>query len=181
MILVKPLSSRRWEHCRSVGAYGYDLAIRWGADPMKAYLAGIFHDIARELPGEQLLALTAEYGGAISEQERRHPILLHGFVSAVIAQENYGIADEEILSAMAKHTLGAVEMSLLDKIIFIADEIEPLRQYDGVEELRRLAFCNLDQALIGGIEQSIQYLRGRGLEPHATTLALRENLLKENT
>lgn len=179
MIEIEPLSAKRWAHCRSVASYSYDLARRWGADPMKGYLAGIFHDIAREMPERQLLSIALDYGHQLSPQEEQYPILLHGFVSAVVAQENYGIADREILSAMEKHTLGAENMSLLDKIIYLADEIEPLRCYDGVETLRRLAFEDLNKALLRGIEGSFDYLRARGIEPHQKTIKMYEKLLKE--
>ncbi|MDO4542195.1 MAG: bis(5'-nucleosyl)-tetraphosphatase (symmetrical) YqeK [Bacillota bacterium] len=172
MIEIEPLSPKRWAHCRSVAAFSYELALKWGADPMKAYLAGSFHDIARELPPERGLLIAEEYGYAISPEEKRYPILVHGFVSAVVARENYGITDREILSAMEKHTLGDEEMTLLDKIIYLADEIEPLRQYPGVDELRKLAFTDFNKALLQGIEQSLKYQRERGLEPNPKTLKM---------
>lgn len=181
MIELKPLSPKRWAHCRSVAAYSYDLALHWGTDPIKAYLAGSLHDIARELSPENSLALARERGRQLSPQEEDHPILLHGYISALIAEENYAITDKEILHAMEVHTLGCSEMSLLDKIIYLADAIEPLRSFSGVEELRHLAFQDLNQALIQCIEQSMAYLMARGLEPHPITIKMQENLLKENS
>lgn len=179
MITLKPLTPKRWAHCKSVAAYGYDLAQRWGADPVKAYLAGSLHDIARELSSKEMLDLAGERGRQLSPQEEEHPILLHGYISAMAAQENYSVTDKDVLHAMEVHTLGCEEMSLLDKIIYLADAIEPLRSFPGIEELRDMAFKDLNQALLQCIDQSVGYLRDKGLTPHPTTIKMKENLLKE--
>ncbi|MEG1822781.1 MAG: bis(5'-nucleosyl)-tetraphosphatase (symmetrical) YqeK [Clostridiales bacterium] len=179
MIKIEMLSEKRWNHCRSVASFSYELAKHWGVDPIKAYLAGLFHDIAREMPVEQQLKLAKNHGLSISEAEKKDPILLHGAISAIVAQENYGINDGEILSAMEKHTLGHESMCTLDKIIFLADKIEPLRDYKEAATLRKLAMENLDKALLGAVESSIKYLQNHGLTPHPRTLAMKNNLYKE--
>lgn len=179
MIEILPLSEKRWNHCKSVADYAMTLAKQWQTDPMKAYLAGLLHDTAREMPKECFLPLAEKYKIPIGKEEREAPILLHGAISAVIAQENYGITDKEIQSAMIKHTVGDASMSTLDKIIFIADEIEPLRSFKGVEALRALAFSDLNKAVLEGIGQSEQYLWERGIGLHPKTKQMKENLLKE--
>ena len=104
MIDIKPLSPKRFTHCLGVAKCCYDLAMLWGGDPMKAYLAGLFHDIARELPKEQLLSLAREHDYPIDQATLDAPILIHGAVSAIIAKENYHIIDDDILTSMERHT-----------------------------------------------------------------------------
>lgn len=179
MIDIKPLSPKRFTHCLGVAKCCYDLAMLWGGDPMKAYLAGLFHDIARELPKEQLLSLAREHDYPIDQATLDAPILVHGAVSAIIAKENYHIIDDDILTAMERHTLGHEDAGLLDKILFLADAIEPNRQYEGVEELRELARRNLPLAVLRATEHSLQYLQKRNLSPHSRTLAMQRQLQRE--
>lgn len=146
---------------------------------MKAYLAGLFHDIARELPPNRLLSLVREYGYPIDQATENAPILAHGAVSAIIAKENYHIIDEEILTAMERHTLGHEDAGQLDRILFLADAIEPNRCYEGVETLRNLARKNLTSAVLQATEQSLQYLQERNLAPHPRTLGMQRRLLQE--
>lgn len=179
MINVAPLSEKRFNHCLGVAKCCYDLALRWGADPMKAYLAGLFHDIAREMPKDELLRIAREHHCEIDDNALNAPILVHGAVSGIIAKENYHIIDEEILTAMEKHTLGDGSTSLLDRILFLSDAIEPGRNYDGVEKLRRMAQENLTLAVLRATEQSLKYLEAKNLPPHPKTLAMRQQLKKE--
>lgn len=179
MIDVKPLSEKRFNHCLGVAKCCYDLAQRWGGDPTQAYLAGLFHDIAREMPSEQLLSIAREHRCDIDEASRNAPILLHGAVSGIIAKENYNITDPAIIDAMEKHTLGDGSTGLLDRILFLSDAIEPNRRYEGIEDLRNLARENLTMAVLRATEQSLSYLKERSIPPHRRTLAMLQQLKTE--
>ena len=179
MLILPPLKEKRMAHCVSVAKLGYDLALAHGCDAMSAYLCGVFHDIARELPPEQMLEEAEKRDILIGEEERRSPLLLHGDLSAAVMAENYGIADEAMLNAVRRHTVGNETMTLLDKIIFIADKVEPLRSYEGIEALRALAFTDLDRALFRAVEEELIFGEKHGYCPHPKTLALKNRLIKE--
>lgn len=176
MFELKPLSPARYQHCLSVARFAWSLAHRWGAPPMAAYLAGLLHDMARELPPTDLLRHARAHGLPVTSLEERHPVLLHGAVAAVLAKEKYGIAEAAVLAAMAKHTVGDAVMSPLDQVVFLADKIEPLRDYGAAPNLRALAFTDLGQALLLAIEEEIAYHQARNYEIDRRTLAMREIL-----
>lgn len=179
MIELKPLKEKRMNHCISVAKLCYDLALAHGCDPMKAYLCGIFHDIAREIPKPEMLTLAADRGIAMGKEERDEPLLLHGALAAVAMEENYGIRDEEMLNAVRRHTVGDETMTLLDKILFLADKTEPLRTYEGVTELREKAFRDLDAALCEAVTNEIAYCGIMGYPVHPQTILLKTRLEKE--
>lgn len=176
----EPLSAARRRHVLSVARYAYALAGRWGYDPYRAYTAGLLHDIAREMPEETLLALALENGLPCGEEEKAHPILLHCAVGALLAEKVYGVKDAEILSAIAKHTVGAPVMLLLDKIIFITDKCEPLRRYEEAAALRELAWADLDGCFATLVNRENEFLKNKGLKPHENMKALQKTLKKEN-
>lgn len=179
MIKIKPLKEKRMNHCISVARLCYDLALAHGYDPMKAYLSGIFHDIARELPKEDMLSLAGERGIKIGKEELAEPLLLHGPLGAAIMTENYGITDQDILEAVCCHTVGREKMTLPDKILFLADKTEPLRSYEGVAALRARAFTDLNGALEEAVKNEIAYCQMKGYPIHPDTLKLKEHLEKE--
>ena len=179
MIELKPLKEKRMNHCISVAKLCYDLAIAHGCDPMKAYLSGIFHDVARELPKETMIALAKSRNIPIGKEERKEPLLLHGALAAAVMEENYGINDEEILNAVRRHTVGGETMTVLDKILFLADKTEPLRTYDGVTELREKAFRQLNAALWEAVNNEIAYCERMGYPVHPQTILLKSRLEKE--
>ena len=179
MIELKPLKEKRMNHCVSVAKLCYDLAIAHHCDPMKAYLCDIFHDIAREIPKEDMLNLAKERGIGINKEEEKEPLLLHGALAAAVMEENYGIRDEEMLNAVRRHTVGGEEMTLLDKILFIADKTEPLRTYDGVTELREKAFKDLNAALYEAVVNEMDYCGVQGYPVHPQTILLKTRLEKE--
>lgn len=166
-------------HCVSVAKLCYDLAIAHHYDPMKAYLCGIFHDIAREIPKKDMIILAKERNIEINKEEAAEPLLLHGALAAAIMEENYGIHDEEMLNAVRRHTVGNETMTLLDKILFIADKTEPLRTYDGVTELRKKAFANVDAALYEAVVNEINYCGTQEYPVHPQTILLKTRLEKE--
>jgi len=179
MIKLKPLKEKRMNHCVSVAKLCYDLAIAHGADPMKAYLCGIFHDIAREIPKTDMVTLAKERGIRVGKEEEAEPLLLHGELAAAVMEENYNITDEEILDAVRCHTVGREYMTLLDKILFLADKTEPLRSYEGVAELRAKAFTDIDGALLEAVNGEMDYCGIQGYPVHPNTLLLKASLEKE--
>lgn len=141
------------------------LAERWGESPEDAAEAAILHDITKKLNQSEQLRLCREYGIMADAVEMREPKLLHSRTGACLAREQFGIS-RRVFDAIEWHTTGRVNMTLLEKIIYMADYIEPTRDFEGVDELRRLAYTDLDQAMILGLEMSLTELGQRGAELH---------------
>lgn len=161
------LSERRWRHTLGVAYTSAALTMRYDTDELDAaFTAGLFHDIAKEYSPEETLSLCRQYRVRPTPVEQRNPVLLHGRLGAAIAKGQYGIADEQLLNAIRYHTTGRPGMTLLEKIVFTADYIEPLRQrrIGNLHVIRPLAFSDLDAAIIRITEETMQYLGGRGKE-----------------
>jgi len=184
--LEQHFSPARWRHSQGVALAARKMALRCGVEPSRAELAGWLHDYARDLEERVLLEIGEENGFVTHPVERWVPELLHGPVGAYLVQRDLGINDAEVLRAIAVHTLGAEEMSILDKIVYIADLIEEGRDYPGVEKLRALAEEDLDRALVACFDQTLRYCLERGFYLHPRTLearnaalfALRHNVVK---
>ena len=170
------IRAKRIPHVQGVEGEAVRLAQRWGADPEKARRAGILHDCTKYLDLEEQLELCDKYGVVLDEMERQSAKLLHSKTGAWIARDVYG-ADEDIFQAIYWHTTGKADMSLLEKVIYLADYIEPHRDFPGVDELRALAYQDLDKALLMGVEMSISDLQARGVPIHPNTRSAREWLL----
>jgi predicted HD superfamily hydrolase involved in NAD metabolism len=153
----------RYAHCVRVARMAENLARIHGADPDKARKAGMLHDLARLYSGERLLEECEQRGVPISEFERAHPIVLHAPLSADLARINFGVNDPEVLSAISKHTLAAGEMSVLDCVLYLADGLEPERDYPERAELAALAGRDLSEAMRATIESSLRYLSSKHL------------------
>lgn len=163
--LQKKQNPHRYAHTVGVRYTSICLAMRYGEDLTKASYAGLLHDCAKHMPGEKLLLKCEKYGLPVSESEARNPFLLHGRVGAWLAEHSYGITDQEILDAIAYHTTGRPKMTLLEKIVFTADYIEPGRdQAPNLDALRKLAFTDIDQAVCEILKQTLDYLRDQGGE-----------------
>ena len=147
------------------------LAQRHGLDTAKARLAGMLHDLARLYPLERLLEECRDRHIAIGAFERRNPIVLHAPLGAALAHEEYGIDDPEVLGAIAKHTLGDASMSPLDCVVYLADGLEPGRDFSGRAELWQLAMKDLAAAMSATIASSLNDCSRKGLEPAPQTLA----------
>ena len=177
--LAKRLSPKRFRHSVGVSQTAQSLAVRFGCDTDKAKLAGLLHDLAREVPVNELLPRALAFGIVVCDIERSEPVLLHAPLAAKMAQGEWGIDDVEILQAIILHTTGGLNMTLLDKIIYLADAIEPSRKFKGVDKIRELAHNDLDKALLLALDQSICYIvRHSGLIHPATIAARNEILLK---
>lgn len=160
--------AKRHAHILGVAGEAVRLAERWGADKEKAYRAGILHDCTKYLELEAQLAICQKYGVEIDELERKDAKLLHSKTGAAIARGEYGV-DEEIYTAIFYHTTGRANMTLMEKIIYLADYIEPNRDFEGLETLRRLCYEDLDAGLEMGFAMSVADLKRRGVVIHANT------------
>lgn len=160
--LKNVLKEKRFRHTMGVRYTAAALAMRHGCDLQKAQLAGLLHDCAKGYSEEELLLLAQEYKLEVSKWEVRAPHLLHAKVGAYLAEHVYHVEDAEVLDAIRYHTTGRPSMSELEKIIFIADYIEPNRKMlEGLPECRKLAFEDLDQAMYQILHNTLQYLRSK--------------------
>ncbi len=160
------LAEKRVAHVLGVSHTAVELANRFGADPVDAQRAGLLHDITKLLSPEQQLILCREYGIVLDDFSKNNPKILHAITGAAAARRIFG-ENDRVCSAIRWHTTGKAGMNLLEKIIYTADYMEPNRSFDGVEELRRLAFTDLDAAVCLGIRMSAEVLRrdGRCVSP----------------
>jgi predicted HD superfamily hydrolase involved in NAD metabolism len=156
--LVKAqLTDKRYEHTLGVMETAIQLAQTYGADMKKAELAAIFHDYAKFRPKEEMKQLLIE-----EKMDERllhfHHELWHAPVGAFLVQKEVGIMDEEVLSAIRWHTTGRPGMTQLEKIVYLADYIEPSRRFPGVDDVRALAALHLDKAVLAAVKNSIFFL-----------------------
>lgn len=152
----------RYEHTVGVMYTAGALAMRYEEDMEKALIAGLLHDCAKGYSSDKKIELCKKYHLPISNSEKKNPGLLHAKLGAYLAKEKYDIEDQEILDAITCHTTGRPNMTMLDKILYIADYIEPNRdQAPNLETLRHLAFVNLDECLYQILETSLLYLQSR--------------------
>ncbi len=157
--MEKSLDSRRFEHTMGVEYTAAALAMRYGASIENAQLAGLLHDCAKCLSDEKRLAICEKHNISVNDIERRNPSLLHAKVGSFLAMDEYHVEDLEVINAILNHTTGRPGMSLLEKIIFIADYIEPNRkQAPNLEEIRKMAFVDLDKALLCILRDTLVYL-----------------------
>lgn len=173
------VSAKRKAHILGVAQTAKELAGQYGVDPQQAYLAGLLHDLARGLPGEQAIQQAKTYAIPVDAYALAHPEILHGPIAAAWAHERWNIKDQSLLRAVSQHTLGGVPMDTLSRILYLSDAIEPNRDYPEVESLRTLAHKDLRAAVCASMEQSVAYLRNRRLTPHPTTLAALKALKNE--
>lgn len=163
--MEKALDSKRYEHTVGVEYTAAALAMRYGVSVMDARLAGLLHDCAKCLSDDKRLTICEKHNISVSEYERKNPSLLHAKVGSFLAEEEYGVTDSDVLNAILNHTTGRPAMSLFEKIIFIADYIEPGRdKATNLDEIRQLAFVDLDAALLRILEDTLKYLEGSAEE-----------------
>ncbi|HIR85749.1 MAG TPA: nicotinate (nicotinamide) nucleotide adenylyltransferase, partial [Candidatus Limivicinus faecipullorum] len=144
--VIPLLSSQRIAHTAGCEHEAVQLAKLWGEDPEKAAVAGILHDSTKNLSYDEQLILCDKYGIILDNAQRENPKLLHAITGAALAKDRFGVS-EEISQAIRWHTTGKPDMNTLEKIIYLADYIEPTRDFEGVERLRELAYEDLDAAL----------------------------------
>lgn len=163
--MEKSQNAKRFEHTLGVTYTAAALAMRYGESLKDAEIAGLLHDCAKGLSDEKRLSICAKHKIKINDIERRNPYLLHAKVGSFIAMDEYHVHDLDVINAILNHTTGRPEMSLLEKIIFVADYIEPSRkQAPNLKEIRKLAFVDLDKALVKILGDTLDYLKSTGGE-----------------
>ncbi|WP_123052953.1 bis(5'-nucleosyl)-tetraphosphatase (symmetrical) YqeK [Clostridium sp. JN-1] len=171
------LKDARYEHSLSVRDTAVKLAEIYGADIEKARIAGLSHDCAKNMSNDDLLSIALSHNINVDNVYKENPKLLHGFIGAVVAKEKMGIEDEEILSSIAYHTTGKRDMNLLEKIIYIADYVEPLRNFPGVDNLRKEVTYDLNKAMLMAFNNTIKYVIEKEQLLHVNTIEGRNYIL----
>ena len=160
--LKKVLDKDRYEHTKSVMHTSVFLAMGHGYDMKKAALAGLLHDCAKCIPTDEKFRLCNSYHIALTQAETENPALIHAKLGAVLAEELYEVHDPEILHAIKVHTTGEPNMSLLDKILFVADYIEPRRTVQPhLDFLRELAFRDINQCVAEILYDTLHFLSAK--------------------
>ncbi len=157
------LNPNRVAHVLGCRDTAVELAKRWGADVTDAGRAGLLHDITKVFDGPTQLTLAGEYGIMLDEFSRKNPKTLHAWTGSVVAKRMFG-ENEAVVEAIRHHTTGKADMNTLEKIIYVADYMEPNRDFPGVEQLREFAFSDLDAALKLGLEMTLALLQQQGRE-----------------
>jgi predicted HD superfamily hydrolase involved in NAD metabolism len=152
----------RYEHSVRVAETAQKLCRKYGVDEKRGYLAGIGHDMCKDMSDALLISMASRDGKPVTPLEMKKPALLHGRAAAVKMREDYGITDPDILQAVAVHTFGASDMCPLAKILYAADKIEPGRDYVTKEYLDRLSKLSLDELVRAVLADGISYLEKKG-------------------
>jgi len=157
--LKTKINEKRMEHSLGVEYTAACMAMVHGADVEKARIAGLLHDCAKGLPTKEKLEKARKHGLPVSKYEEKNPDMLHAKLGAFYARYKYDVMDEDILDAICYHTTGRPNMTLLEKIIFVADYIEPNRKtLKEMEEIRREAFTDLDKCVVHILKNTLDYL-----------------------
>ena len=172
-IALSFLKPKRMPHVLGTEQEAIRLATRYGADVEKARVAALLHDCTKKLEMEEQLALCRKYGIELDELEQKALKLLHAKTGAAIAREVFGV-DEEIYRAIWWHTTGHADMTLLEKIIYLADYIEPSRDFPGVNDLRACVYENLDRGMLMGLKMTIDEMTEMGNPVHHATMEARD-------
>ena len=162
-VVLRLLNPNRVNHVLGCRDTAIALAKHWGADETDAARAGLLHDITKALDGPLQLTLCREYGTILDEFGYKYPKTLHALTGSLVAERIFG-ENEAVVSAICHHTTGKADMNLLEKIIYVADYMEPCRNFPGVEQLRELAFSDIDATLKLGLEITLQHLKNLGDE-----------------
>lgn len=171
------LGEKRRNHIDGVVNVAVHLALQYGENPEKAELAALFHDMYRGTPGHKLDDLVRAYG--LEPVYLGNSNLSHGKIAAAVMEKEYGITDSDLINAVSYHTTGRAGMSRLEKILYLADAIEPGRNYPGITELRQLAAIDLNKACILALTHSIDFVTSRGLYLDQATVEAKQQLSEE--
>lgn len=171
------LKDKRFIHTLGVVSVAKKLAVLNEVDEEKAEIAALCHDIAKNISQEEMEKIIKDNDIILTEDEKNTKELWHSILAPVVAKEKLKIEDEEILSALRWHTTGRENMTKLDKIIYIADMIEPSRVFEGVEEIREETIKNLEKGVLLGLTQSIAFLLSKGALIDLNTIKARNYLI----
>ena len=173
--LNKRLTDHRYIHSLGVVETAIKMARTFGVDEKKAEIAALLHDCAKQIPHDEQLLLCYEYGIETDEIKEKQKGLLHADLGAYLAKAEFGIEDQEILNAIKHHTLACENMSDLEKILYLADIIEPNREdFEGLADLRRLCFLDLDEAMLCGLNLSVAHVEKKNGTLHPRTIKAKE-------
>ncbi|MCM1125082.1 MAG: bis(5'-nucleosyl)-tetraphosphatase (symmetrical) YqeK [Lachnospiraceae bacterium] len=162
--MEKTLDAKRFEHTLGVAYTAASLAMRYEEDVNRALTAGLLHDCAKCISNEKKIAVCEKHNIPINDVERENPFLLHAKVGSYLAMKQFNIHDQDIINAILNHTTGRPGMSLLEKIVYVADYIEPGRkQAPNLQLIRKTAFRDLDKALIQILGDTLKYLKSSGI------------------
>lgn len=175
------MDDSRFEHTLGVMYTCSALAMRYSYDLEKAMLAGLLHDCAKCMPNAKKLKMAEKHQLEISNLERKNPFMLHAKLGAFLAKKKYDIEDPEILDAIRWHTTGRPDMTLLDKIVYVSDYIEPKRdKAPNLAKIRQLAFIDLDKALLRILEDTLGYLGDSSEHVDAMTKKTYDYYMQQN-
>lgn len=175
--LMGKMSQKRFAHSQGVSSEAKKLARIYGADEEKAEIAGLVHDCVKEMPHEKMLEKCREYGIVLDPVTNVEKKLIHAVLGAETAKHELGICDHSIYDAIRYHTTAKADMPLLTKIIYVADYIEPNRTFEGVEQLRKLAYSDLDSVILLALDYTINKLVAGHRMLHPDTINARNFLL----
>ena len=171
-LIKERLYKKRFTHSMNVAEACYDLAERFGADKKRCYLAGLLHDVMKEDLPDRQRQMTVDSGMSPDPAEIDTPALWHAVAGAAYVRDRLGINDEEILAGIRFHTIGCAKMTKLEKIVYLADMIEPNRKpYPGLKALRKLCMTDLDEAMHMALRMSLDHVREQGKPLHPDTMA----------
>lgn len=175
--LENNLTAKRFTHSINVMNSSEFLAKKYGEDSDQACLAGLLHDCAREIEVKDIFDQCTKYNIVVDEISIKQPELLHGPIGSKLAQEEFDIKETLILAAISNHTLGNENMSMLEKIVFLADFIEPNRKFKGVEEIRKMAEMDLDKAVLLAYDNTFKFCIKKGKLIHPKAVFARNYIL----
>ena len=179
-IVKSKMSLKRFTHTLGVVEMSEKLAKIYNADIEKCKVAALLHDICKEMDMEYIKNICKNnFMDELSEEDLENNEILHGFAGAYYVKTELGINDKEILNAIKYHTIGAKNMTLVEKIVYIADAIEYGRNYPSVVEIREETFKNLDKGILMEIEHKEEYLKSIGKKSHPNTDKFKKEILKE--
>ncbi len=158
--IERNFSEKRRVHTEGVRATAIELAHKYGADEQKAEIAALFHDMYRGVPESSLNYYVKHLG--LDDKYLNNRNLAHGKIAAIVMKRDFDVEDEDIINAVSYHTTGRAGMSKLEKVIYLADAIEPNRNYPSVDELRELAKVDLDKACLACLTHTIDFVRSQG-------------------
>jgi predicted HD superfamily hydrolase involved in NAD metabolism len=179
LVANQKLTPRRFEHTLKVAQTALELAMRYGADTRKANIAALLHDVMKDTPREEQLYIIEKSGIILTCCDRVNPKIWHAMAGAAFLREELGITDTDVYNAVCYHTTGRAGMSLLEKVIYVADYISADRTYNGVEEMRALARKSLEDAMLFALEFCIVKLAQSGQVIHPDSVACYNELLTE--
>ncbi len=176
------LKEDRFIHTISTAKEAVKLAKLYGVDENKAYIAALLHDNGKNISYEESILILKEEGYEINEDLISNSSILHQYVGCILAKRDFGIEDSEILDAIKYHTTGRENMSLLGKIVFLADVTEEGREYEGVEEIRSMVYENKDinKAIIMSLDRVITFVISKNKTLHSDTIKARNYLINHS-